>query len=103
MDKRENLAPPLSLENEKPRVVFLLRLLSGGATLGGIFAVAGGSEPFFSARARAAWPPVLANPTAFSCYAAVHEPADLRTLKADQQVLRAAVEAIREHARIIER
>ena len=38
-----------------------------------------------------------------SFYAAVREPADLRTLKADQQVLRAAIEAIREHARIVER
>ena len=35
-------------------------------------------------------------------YAAVHEPTGLRTLKTDQQMLRAAVEAIREHARIIE-
>ena len=65
MDKRENLPPPVGWEKEKPWVVFLLRLLSGGATLGGIFAVAGGSEPFFSAQGEGSLVAVLANLTAF--------------------------------------
>ena len=45
MDKGEISPPPGS--REKPRVVFWLRLLSGGATLGGIFIVAGGGMPLF--------------------------------------------------------
>ena len=45
MDKGEIPPPPGS--REKPRVVFWLRLLSGGATLGGILIVAGGGMPLF--------------------------------------------------------